>query len=105
MPLALISTRTSPALGPSRSSSTISSGFFASKATAARVFMKDGLPKANILRRDEHLGARQAQSAPDPGAAPRRLHFVTRNKGPRNDESRAGISDHWKPGRQTLDGS
>src|SRR5215469_6269794 len=39
MPVALISTRTSPAFGPSRSSSTISSGFFASKATAARVFM------------------------------------------------------------------
>src|SRR5215470_16403644 len=39
MPVALISTSTSPAFGPSRSSSTISSGFFASKATAARVFI------------------------------------------------------------------
>src|SRR6201993_975567 len=39
MPVALISTRTSPAFGPSRSSSTISSGFFAWKATAARVFI------------------------------------------------------------------
>src|ERR1700761_7279850 len=39
MPVALISTRTSPAFGPSRSSSTISSGFLASKATAARVFI------------------------------------------------------------------
>src|ERR1700731_1742794 len=39
MPVALISTRTSPALGPSRSSSTTSSGFFASNATAARVFI------------------------------------------------------------------
>src|SRR6266404_1349594 len=39
MPVALISTRTSPAFGPSRSSSTISSGFFASNATAARVFI------------------------------------------------------------------
>src|SRR5579871_1664096 len=39
MPVALISTRTSPAFGPSRSSSTISSGFLASNATAARVFM------------------------------------------------------------------
>src|SRR6188508_2668016 len=39
MPVAMISTSTSPALGPSRSSSTISSGFLASKATAARVFM------------------------------------------------------------------
>src|ERR1700733_14756142 len=39
MPVALISTRTSPALGPSRSSSMISSGFFASNATAARVFI------------------------------------------------------------------
>ena len=39
MPVALISIRTSPALGPSRSTSTISSGLPASKATAARVFM------------------------------------------------------------------
>src|SRR3569623_838710 len=39
MPVALISTRTSPALGPSRSTSTISSGFLASNATAARVFI------------------------------------------------------------------
>src|SRR5580698_7151849 len=39
MPVALISTRTSPAFGPSRSSSTISSGFLAAKATAARVFI------------------------------------------------------------------
>src|SRR5690349_13552801 len=39
MPVALISTSTSPAFGPSRSSSTISSGFLASKATAARVFI------------------------------------------------------------------
>src|ERR1700754_2716388 len=41
MPVALISTRTSPAFGPSRSSSTISSGFLASKATAARVFIRE----------------------------------------------------------------
>ena len=39
IPVALISTSTSPAFGPSRSSSTISSGFFASNATAARVFI------------------------------------------------------------------
>src|SRR5438034_10951966 len=39
MPVAFISTRTSPAFGPSRSSSMISSGFFASNATAARVFI------------------------------------------------------------------
>src|SRR6266404_8361226 len=39
MPVAFISTRTSPAFGPSRSTSTISSGFFASNATAARVFI------------------------------------------------------------------
>src|SRR3546814_12044887 len=39
MPVAMISTSTSPAFGPSRSSSTISSGFFASNATAARVFI------------------------------------------------------------------
>ena len=39
MPVALISTSTSPALGPSRSTSMISSGFPAATATAARVFM------------------------------------------------------------------
>src|SRR6266849_8201546 len=39
MPVAFISTRTSPAFGPSKSSSIISSGFFASNATAARVFI------------------------------------------------------------------
>src|SRR5205085_4361962 len=39
MPVALISTSTSPAFGASRSTSTISSGFFASNATAARVFI------------------------------------------------------------------
>src|SRR4051812_27989571 len=39
MPVAMISTSTSPALGPSRSSSTISSGCLGAKATAARVFM------------------------------------------------------------------
>src|ERR1700694_6003098 len=39
MPVALISTSTSPARGPSRSTSTISSGFFDSKASAARVFI------------------------------------------------------------------
>src|SRR5690606_25191285 len=41
MPVAMISTSTSPSFGPSRSSSTISSGFFASNATAARVFISD----------------------------------------------------------------
>src|SRR4029079_4155557 len=39
MPVAFISTRTSPAFGPSSSSSMISSGFVASDATAARVFI------------------------------------------------------------------
>src|SRR5690606_15579634 len=40
MPVALISTSTSPAFGPSRSSSTISSGCLGAKATAARVFIQ-----------------------------------------------------------------
>src|SRR5437764_2868266 len=40
MPVAIISTSTSPALGPSRSTSTISSGLLASNATAARVFIQ-----------------------------------------------------------------
>src|SRR3982750_662422 len=39
MPVAMISTRTSPALGPSRSTSTISSGCLGANATAARVFI------------------------------------------------------------------
>src|SRR5207253_2143494 len=39
MPVAMISTSTSPALGPSMSTSTISSGCLGAKATAARVFM------------------------------------------------------------------
>src|SRR3954469_12471758 len=39
MPVAMISTSTSPAFGPSRSSSTISSGCLAAKAIAARVFI------------------------------------------------------------------
>src|SRR6186997_2758634 len=39
MPVAMISTSTSPSFGPSRSTSTISSGCLAAKATAARVFI------------------------------------------------------------------
>src|SRR5437762_3939474 len=39
IPVAMISTSTSPAFGPSRSTSTISSGCLGAKATAARVFM------------------------------------------------------------------
>src|SRR5882672_4703478 len=39
IPVAFISTRTSPAFGPSRSTSMISRGFLASNATAARVFI------------------------------------------------------------------
>src|SRR6478735_6667696 len=39
-PVALISTSTSPALGPSRSTSSITSGLPAAYATAARVFMR-----------------------------------------------------------------
>src|SRR6185312_9361586 len=43
MPVALISTRTSPSRGPSRSTSMISSGFPAATATAARVFIRQVL--------------------------------------------------------------
>src|SRR3954462_15852170 len=39
MPVAMISTNTSPAFGPSRSTSTISSGCLGAKATAARGFI------------------------------------------------------------------
>src|SRR5258707_13468968 len=51
MPVALTSTRTSPAFGPTRSSSTISSGFLASKATAARVFISVS-PQQMLARAD-----------------------------------------------------
>src|SRR4249919_361808 len=40
MPVAMISTSTSPCFGPSRSTSTISSGCLGAKATAARVFIE-----------------------------------------------------------------
>src|SRR5438552_3902902 len=59
MPVALISIRTSPAFGPSRSTSTISSGFFASKATAARVFKSSS--QAWLGRRDQNDNPRVAQ--------------------------------------------
>src|SRR5271168_1285140 len=42
-PLALISTRTSPALGPSKSTVMISKGLLAAVATAALVFIKGSL--------------------------------------------------------------
>src|SRR6187549_4147113 len=61
MPVALISTRTSPAFGPSRSSSTISSGFLASKATAARVFIREY---------PSHCRDRQASSRSTPSLFP-----------------------------------
>ena len=48
MPVAMISTSTSPAFGPSRSSSTISSGCLAAKAIAARVFMGAWLPSCGF---------------------------------------------------------
>src|SRR5687767_9952458 len=50
----MISTSTSPSLGPSRSSSTISSGCLGAKATAARVFM-ESLPvlAASALPREK----------------------------------------------------
>src|SRR5262245_55718064 len=54
MPVALISTMTSPALGPSRSTSTISSGLAFSNATAARVFIAVcSLPHAGSRRRSD----------------------------------------------------
>src|SRR5439155_21442164 len=61
MPVALISTSTSPSRGPSRSTSTISSGLAFSKATAARVFISTILPDVfhldrRAFRRDR-LGA------------------------------------------------
>src|SRR5829696_7258023 len=52
MPVAMISTRTSPCFGPSRSTSTISSGCLAAKATAARVFMSRS-PEFRALCREK----------------------------------------------------
>src|SRR5580765_6448793 len=65
-PVALISTSTSPAFGPSSSTSSTTSGFPTSQATAARVFIDPNLyaPVFDIerlhvrelldVRRDEH---------------------------------------------------
>ena len=60
MPVALISTITSPAFGPSRSTSVISSGLPASNATAARVFIRT-LPSWIALGRHCSGGAPRAQ--------------------------------------------
>src|SRR3954463_6059274 len=49
MPVAMISTNTSPAFGPSRSTSTISSGCLGAKATAARVFIVQLSPDVSRL--------------------------------------------------------
>src|SRR5690242_273104 len=60
MPVALISTRTSPAFGPSRSTSTISSGFLASKATAARVFIGNSSNSRRMPRRKSQTGCKRS---------------------------------------------
>src|SRR6266702_2381634 len=60
MPVALISTRTSPAFGPSRSTSTISSGFWASKATAARVFIVNSSNSRRTPRFKSRLGSKRS---------------------------------------------
>src|SRR5690349_3830675 len=71
MPVAMISTSTSPGLGPSRSSSTISSGCLGAKATAARVFIKqvsrkDGfggqVPQRTALGKAVHVSDRALQN-------------------------------------------
>src|SRR5215471_10301441 len=56
-PVALISTSTSPAFGPSRSTSSITSGLPAAYATAARVFMGRNVgPGAPRDQRQSHQG-------------------------------------------------
>src|SRR5580765_3750595 len=57
-PVALISTSTSPAFGPSRSTSSITSGLPAAYATAARVFMRRKVAPdaAADHRRERHQG-------------------------------------------------
>src|SRR5215467_13218292 len=62
MPVALTSTSTSPALGPSRSTSMTSSGFPFSTATAARVFM-------TASSSSKYLGLRRPGDYHEPGAA------------------------------------
>src|SRR5690606_7487669 len=64
MPVALISTITSPAFGPSRLTSMISSGLPASSATAARVLMVFSLDCGRLARH----GCRKG---PDGGRPPK----------------------------------
>src|SRR5918993_49370 len=78
MPVAMISISTSPSLGPSRSSSTISSGCLASKATAARVFMS-------------RLPVDPAPPCHHPGLRPMR-----------KTERQAMQSNNWLQGRHAL---
>src|SRR5215212_5873122 len=73
MPVAMISTRSSPSFGPSRSSSTISSGCLGAKATAARVFIGAlrlgfAVPYSFASRADKTGSG--LEEAPDPPADP-----------------------------------
>src|SRR5687767_8917046 len=61
MPVAMISTSTSPARGPSRSTSWISSGWFGATAIAARVFMISSLAGAEASSFSARGAARNPQ--------------------------------------------
>src|SRR4051794_39262518 len=63
-PVALSSTSTSPALGPARSTSSITSGLPTSNAIAARVFMGSGLASGLRLGGEgrERVHQRRAQA-------------------------------------------
>src|SRR4051794_15615631 len=66
MPVAFTSIRTSPSRGPARSSSTISSGFWAAKATAARVFMTvSGSMSASLCAAPARRSISASVSGPD----------------------------------------
>src|SRR5579859_1360767 len=71
MPVALISTSTSPSRGPSRSTVAISSGFPAANATAARDFIR-GTPEdfdESRLQTNAHEGKHNIHHAVIPGRA------------------------------------
>src|ERR1700722_3535133 len=80
-PLALISTRTSPSLGPARSTVTISSGLPAAYAIAAFAFMVDPTSKVSI------------GSLPRAGNVPRTI--TRRNSNAVHIRPSGSFASHW----------
>src|SRR5579884_2613076 len=83
MPVAMISTSTSPSFGPSRSTSTISKGCLASNATAARVFIVPPLSSPAF--------AGEVASRSDDGGAPPPATLVPLPSKSRGGNSRAPL--------------